>query len=169
MQRITASRRPFLPIALSTCAFLLMSSSLALASSEEHGAMKHHIPGVFIGATTDAHDKTELTFGIEYEYRFNHQYGVGAIYETSPDGHDGEGVTVMLVGGFWHPKDGWRLGAGVGQEKIEGAHPVEESLVRVGAAYDFHVGGLGVAPTFNLDMVDGENIFVYGVAISKAF
>ena len=64
---------------------------------------------------------------------------------------------------------GWRLGLGIGEEKLHGDHGHKQSLYRASVAYDFHVGGFGIAPTFNLDRVDGESIEVYGVTFSKAF
>ena len=53
---------------------LLMSSSLALASSDDHhatddhGVDEKHIVGVFLGTTRDAHNDVDETGGIEYEY-----------------------------------------------------------------------------------------------------
>ena len=40
-----------------------------------------------------------------------------------------------------------------------------ESLTRIGVAYEFHVGGIGIEPSFNIDSVDGNTANVYGVAI----
>ena len=148
---------------------LLMSSSLALAGGNDHGADKKHIVGVFLGATNDAHSETDGTAGIEYEYKFTEHFGIGAVYEHSPDAHNDDGVSVYLASAYWHPYAGWRIGLGIGEEKLHGSHGHEESLYRASIAYDFHIGGFGIAPTFNLDRVDGESIEVYGVTLSKAF
>ena len=148
---------------------LLISSSLALASDDEHGADKNHIVGVFLGATNDAHSVTDETVGVEYEYKFTERFGIGAVYEYSPDAHDDDGVSVYLASAYLHPYAGWRLGLGLGEEKVHGSHGHEEGLFRASVAYDFHVGGFGIAPTFNLDIVDVETIEVYGVTFSKAF
>ena len=47
-------------------------------------------------------------------------------------------------------------------EKVKaehGYHDHEESLVRVGVAYDFHLGPVDVAPTFNVDIVDESEAY----------
>lgn len=44
-----------------------------------------------------------------------------------------------------------------------------EFLVRVGVMYDFEVGRFTIAPAFNVDFVDDEEILVYGVNIGKGF
>jgi hypothetical protein len=152
---------------------LLMPSSLALASSDDHhatddhGADEKHIVGIFRGATRDAHNDVDETGGIEYEYKFTRQFGIGAVWEKSPDAHDEEGVSVYLASLYWHPHAGWRLGLGAGEEKVHGSHGHTENLVRASIAYDFHVGGFGIAPTFSVDLVDSESIEVLGVTVSQ--
>ena len=152
---------------------LLLTSSLALASDHdvtgEHGAGEKHLVGVFLGATRDAHNDTDATAGVEYEYKFTRQFGIGAVWEKAPDAHDGDGVSVYLGSLYWHPYAGWRLGVGAGEEKVHGSHGHTENLVRASIDYHFLVGGFGIAPTFAVDRVDGENIEVLGVTFSKAF
>ena len=156
-------------------ATLLLSPSLALAGSDDHhatddhGAGEKHIVGLFFGATRDAHHDTDATAGIEYEYKFTRQFGIGAIWENSPDADDGEGVSVYLASLYWHPHAGWRLGLGAGEEKVHGSHGHTEDLVRASVAYDWHVGGIMIAPTFSVDLVDSESSEVLGVTFSKAF
>ncbi len=168
MKSIQSSLTFFTKIAFMS-SVLLMSSSLALASDDDHGADKKHIVGVFLGATNDAHSVTDFTVGVEYEYKFTEHFGIGAVYEHSPSAHDDDGVSVYLASAYLHPHAGWRLGLGIGEEKLHGDHGHKQSLYRASVAYDFHIGGFGIAPTFNLDRVDGESIEVYGVTFSKAF
>ena len=173
MKSIQSNLTFFTKIAFMSSA-LLMSSSLALASDDDHVADNHgvdrkHIVGVFSGVTNDAHNVTDGTLGIEYEYKFTRQFGIGAIYEKTPNAHHDDGVSVYLASAYLHPYAGFRLGLGVGKEKVHGSHGYTESLVRASVAYDFHVGGFGIAPTFNLDRVNGENIEVFGVTFSKTF
>ena len=42
-------------------------------------------------------------------------------------------------------------------------------VIRIGATYDFEVRDFTIAPVLNLDFVDGEGIWVYGVNIGKGF
>lgn len=130
--------------------------------------VKHHYPGIFIGVT-DSDNETEFTFGLEYEYRFDKHWGVGATYEEINEAHHGDGVTVKLASLFYHPDNHWRFGLGRGKEKIGGAHPHSEDLTRVSACYDFHVGRFGIAPTFAVDFIDDREAYVLGVEFIMPF
>ena len=59
------------------------------------------------------------------------------------------------------------IGIGAGEEKVHGSHGHTQSLIRGSIAYDFHVAGIGIAPTFNLDRVDEEDLEVYGIVLGK--
>ena len=84
---------------------------------------------------------------------------------------------------YWHPGGGWKLIAAPGVEyhegrgyvvtphKNEGHDEVDEDetyfLFRLGVAYDIHLAGnWGLAPAVNLDLVDGEKVWVYGASIT---
>ncbi len=54
-----------------------------------------------------------------------------------------------------------------GVEDAEGHD--REFLVRAGLAYDFEFGSLTIAPTLNVDFVDDEEIFVFGVTLGRGF
>lgn len=144
-------------------AILLSMSNLVIAAGDAH-----HFPGIFIGMT-HAQSETEFTYGIEYEYKFNSQWGLGAVYEKTDDAHHEDGVTVKLASLYFHPTKNVRLGAGFGEEKIGGAHPHTEDLYRVSASYDFHVGDFGIAPTVAVDFIDSEEAYVFGVAFIRPF
>lgn len=148
-------------ILLST--FLLINSSDVFAAGDAH-----HFPGVFIGYTNAA-DETHFTYGIEYEYKFNQTWGLGAIYEKIDDAHHDDGVTVTVAGLFYHPSNNLRFGVGIGKEKIGGAHPHTEDLYRLTASYDYHIGDFGLAPTLAVDFIDGEKAYVFGLAFIKPF
>jgi len=36
-------------------------------------------------------------------------------------------------------------------------------------SYDFEVGGFTIAPALNVDIVDSEEIYVYGINFGKGF
>ncbi|MEH6518242.1 MAG: hypothetical protein V7742_16325 [Halioglobus sp.] len=63
----------------------------------------------------------------------------------------------------------WRLGIGVGQEEIGGSHSHRETLYRASVAYHFHVGKFALSPLAAVDRVDGDNLYVFGVASSRPF
>lgn len=150
---------------------LLFSSSI-LAAGAGH-EFNQHVIGVFAGMTVGT-TATEATFGVEYEFRLTKEIGFGAVWEKTPEGHDDhhghfDDVSVYLVSAYWH-LNALRLGLGVGEEKVHSAHSHKEDLIRLSVAYDFHLtDNIGVAPTFNLDRVNGHNISVYGVVLNYAF
>lgn len=146
---------------------MLLGSGAAMAAEDGGAHYPAHIVGVFVGAT-DA-DTTEFTFGLEYELKFSDKFGIGAVVEHIPNAHHGDGVTVGLAALHFHPAGGLRLTAGIGEEWVHGDHPTSHGLFRLGAAYDFHVGDFGVAPTINVDFVNHTEVIVFGVAVSKHF
>jgi hypothetical protein len=148
-------------IALAT--FLLTATNTVFAASDAH-----HFPAVFVGYT-NAKDETHFTYGLEYEYKFNKTWGVGAVYEKIDDAHHGDGVTVTVAELFYHPSNNLRFGVGVGKEKIGGDHPHTEDLYRLTASYDYHIGDFGLAPTIAVDFIDGEKAYVLGVALIRPF
>jgi len=160
---------------------LLVSTGLLLASSQTLAAGDaHHLPGVFIGYT-NAGSETEFTYGLEYEYKFNSNWGAGVVYEKADDAHNGAGVDVALAAIYLHPRKDLRLGVGFGKETIgsytdnsDPDHPHfheshDEDLIRASVSYDFHVGDFGVAPTVAVDFIDGHEAYVFGVAFVRPF
>lgn len=127
-----------------------------------------HLPGVFLGVSK-IDGETDFTYGIEYEYKFTKQFGVGAVYERIDDAHHGDGIRIALASLYYHPNANIRLGLGAGKERIGGYKTKKKDLVRVSAAYDFHVGDFGIAPTFAVDFVDGKKAYVLGVAFLRPF
>jgi len=132
----------------------------------------HHTVGVFLGGS-NIQDETDFSYGLEYEYKFNDTWGLGPVFERTPDADHGLGVNVTLLSLYAHVTPSVRLGLGFGEERIGGdaSHDVhKEDLIRVSAAYDFHFdGGFGIAPTIAIDFVDGEQAEVFGIAFTKSF
>ncbi|NQZ89752.1 MAG: hypothetical protein HRT54_19445 [Colwellia sp.] len=149
---------------LFTLLCLTLVSSFSYASSKDH----QHFLGVFVGAT-HAQSESEFSYGIEYEFKFTPRWGAGLVYEKTDDAHHGDGVEVTLAALYLHPWQDLRLGVGFGKEEVGGGHPFKEDLTRVSVSYDFHIGGIGIAPTFAVDFVDGETATIFGIAIVKSF
>lgn len=169
---------------------LLLSVSLtaqAFSDSKEH--FKHHVVGGFLGIT-DTDETSETSYGVEYEYRFDQHWGLGAVYEITPELHEahhapehGElhhissgnanekaDVTVYLISGYYHI-GALRLGLGFGQEEVDGVSG-EKDLFRISAAYDFHVtDNVGIAPTLSIDTINDDQVYVYvyGVTLNWMF
>ncbi|WP_229160334.1 porin family protein [Fluctibacter halophilus] len=143
-------------------------AALPLLTFSVSAQTARHVLGVFAGAT-HFDSETNSTFGIEYEYRINPQWGMGAVYERTPDAHHHDGVTVALASAFYHPDQHWRFGVGVGEERVGGGHPHSETLYRISGNYDFHFDQFGVAPTLAVDVIDGDTAYVAGIAFTYAF
>lgn len=168
---------------LSAIKLFVLSTSLAISAvpssvaAADGGELKRHVPGVFVGLTS-GDGETDYTIGLEYEYRITSLFGIGAIAETTPNRHGGDGVSVALGALHFHPITNVRLTAGYGWEDIHdasikiaaGKSPSKnKDVFRIGAAYDFHVGAFGIAPTVNLDFVDGHEVAVFGISIIRPF
>jgi len=149
--------------ALLVSASLVLSSPITLAADDAH-----HFPGVFLGFT-HADSEKEFTYGFEYEYKFNSDWGIGALYEKTNDAHHGDGVSVKLLQAFYHTPAHIRIGVGVGKEKIGGAHPHSEDLYRLSATYEYHIGDFAVEPTIAVDFIDSKKAYVFGLAFVRPF
>lgn len=145
-------------------------SNVTLAAGGGHGG-GHHVPdhavGLFLGGTTGA-GHTDYTIGLEYEYRVNEKFGFGPIIEFSPDAHGGDGVSVYMAGLHFHPFGGLRLTGGVGAEVVHAHGGEAEEIFRLGAAYDIELGNaFAIAPTVNVDFVNGHELVVFGVVLIR--
>jgi len=158
-------------IKIACCVVLIVggAATTAAAAGEDH-EFRRHAPGIFIGNADERGGGDDYTLGIEYEYRFNRNWGVGMVYEHTPGGHDNDGTTLALANGYYHPYKGWRVGLGGGREKVHGSHGYYSWVYRAGAAYDFHVGNFGVAPSVSYDVIEShDNVLVYGIALTYPF
>lgn len=140
----------------------------AICSAPAYSAQGPHNLGVFAGIT-HSDSESDYTLGLEYEFRYSDIWGVGLTYENAPDAHHDDGVSVLVGSVYFHPDNHWRLGAGLGRERVGGDHSHTENLTRVSAAYDFHLDGFGVSPSVAVDFVDGDSVWVVGMSFIKSF
>jgi hypothetical protein len=152
MSRITA-------LAVVSIAVLMFASSLL--------AGEHEIAG-FFGDTR--HDqKSALTLGADYEYRWNATAGMGLLFEyVHGDRHPRE--YVLGVPFYAHPYGGLRLCfAPLFVSNDEDGNSVNRGAVRVGFAYAIQADGFTFTPEFNFDFVGGSLYSVYGLAFGYRF
>jgi hypothetical protein len=129
----------------------------------------HHLNVVelFVGNTQeDAHHGSEngFTVRLTYERRLSSLWGVGGSYEYAAGDFDKWSIAVPL---FIHPYKGWRfeLAPGLEHKKNE-----DEFLLRIGAAYEFMLSNRWMLiPEIAVDVVDGEEAIVYGLALGFGF
>ena len=152
--------------------FLLVAAILVpnevMAEEEtqsEHSSELEHLHSVafFMGNT---HDGSEDGFsvGLDYEYRLSETNGIGGLIEYASGELDSWVVAAPL---FIYPYKGLRLVVALG---FEYGHSETEFLVRTGIAYEFEMGERWtITPKFNVDFVDSEEKYVYGVAFGYGF
>ncbi len=134
--------------------------------SHGHEFHRHHLSVFLGGGTRDEHGETENGFagGLEYEYRFSKWLGAGLLAEAAT-GDLRDVVVAGLV--YIHPWKGLVLSAGPGGEFND---EDEEYLTRLGVSYQFPVANrFTIAPSFNVDIVDGDPTYIYGFAFGIGF
>jgi hypothetical protein len=145
---------------------LLTATGAAAGDADGREFHRHHV-GVFVGGASRPEDHgTEHGFagGMDYEYRFSQWVGVGVLAEAAT-GDLRDVVVAGLV--FVHPWKGLLFAAGPGAEIS--SHGTE-FLARLGLAYQFPIWErFTIAPNFNVDLVDGEPTYIYGVTFGIGF
>jgi len=120
---------------------------------------------LFLGNT---HDDGENGFsiGFTYEYRLNELFGIGGLIEYA--GNDFR-EWILAAPFILHPYEGWRFLVAPGID-IEDEDGNNNFLLRVGSAYEFEIAERwSLTPEFNVDFVDGDEVFVYGFSFGYGF
>jgi hypothetical protein len=145
----------------------LLAAEQTQAAHSEPGHYHRNSVGLFLGGTyEDTHHGSENGFaiGFSYERRLSALLGVGGFYEYVGGDFDKWSIGVPL---FIHPYHAWRLQLAPGLEHREGE---DEFLFRIGVAYDFMISKQwAIIPEFNVDLVDGEEAFVFGLTLGFGF
>jgi len=158
-----------------------------VGETEHHGESGHHFKNafaLFLGATNEHGHGTEPTWGLEYGRALSPYWTVGGFLDYAGGGQRNIVIAPMVV---WKPfGGGFVLLAAPGVEYHNGRGTVEHHLskaeaaavdedetyfvLRLGTAYYFHLGSrFGIGPTVNLDLVEGEQVWVYGVNLEVMF
>jgi hypothetical protein len=160
---------------VATLLALTVLSIPAGASAEEeahdgaaHGATHayhEHIFGLFVGGAEEDSGRRENGFvlGLEYEYRFNQSFGIGAVVEHTYGDLD---IWVYAVPFAYH-NGPWKMYVAPGVEEGEGG---SENMLRFGVEYGFHAGKWEISPQIDIDFVERESdVFVIGVVFARGF
>ena len=138
---------------------LILTLAAALALAAPASAAEQTL-ALFTGVTDDRGDNA-FTLGLDYEYRVSEIFGVGGLVDLA-----GGGVRSFVVGApvYLHPFSGLLLVAAPGIEHQDDGS--NEFLFRLGVGWEFELSERFVlTPIVNVDFVDGEEIWVYGVAL----
>jgi hypothetical protein len=138
-------------------ALLVGLPSLADAAEE---AQKKNGLEFFVGGTFDD-GSGDPSIGATYERRFGGDLGLGFTLERT-EGRE----WVLGIPFFVHFNEHWKGLAMVGTEELDGDY---EMLVRLGASYEFDMGGWSLAPELNFDFVDKDVKMVIGVSFGFEF
>jgi hypothetical protein len=148
-----------------------------------HGRAHRNEIGLFMGGTDERGHDTEFTWGLDYKRRIARRWAVGLLFDYA----GGELRNSLLAPSvsFWPGIGGLQLLAAPGIEFHEGrnggGHGGAKSgdevdadatyfLFRVGLAYDIHLDKrFGLVPGVNLDFVNGEQVWVYGLTLTYGF
>ena len=140
------------------------------AQTNAHESTGHHKPhhlSVLLANTQllipGESDENGFTVGLDYEYRLNQRFGLGAVAEYAGGYLD---ATTVLGAVDVHVKAGLVIQLGVGVEFIEGT---ANELGRVGVLYEFEFGELTLSPQFHWDVTSAEDSLVFGLAFGRNF
>lgn len=140
----------------------LMSPALGEEAGEE--AEKSNFIGVFVGITSEERREKGLALGIEGGHYFSRSFAIAGVLEYTFGDIDTLVGAVPLV----YVADKWKLYAGPGFEDGDASDHIE-FLVRAGVEYGFEVGSIEIAPQLNVDLVDGDAVFVVGALFARRF
>jgi len=138
---------------------LILTLAAALAMAAPASAAEQTL-SVFTGVTDDRGDNA-FTLGLDYEYHLSEHFGIGGLVDLATgDVRD----FIIGVPVFAHPVGGLLVLAVPGMEhQNDGSN---EFLFRLGVGWEFELSERFVlTPIVNVDFVDGEEIWVYGVAL----
>ena len=147
---------------LKTILICCVFSFSATVAAQEHGHAEHknEIAG-FVGLT---HERREngLALGVEYKRRITPGFGIGLLAERTWGDFDFWVFAVPFSKTF----DKWSLIVAPGiEESEEEDHP----MLRLGVGYELEIGESKPQLGFAVDFVDGEHVFVLGVAYGIGF
>ena len=135
------------------------------ATHREHSSeLEHHQHvAVFVGNTQYGSDNG-FSMGVEYEYKISKVLGIGGLAEYAGGDFDSWVIAAPL---YLRPYKGLLFLLAPG---LEFEHSEEKFLFRAGIGYIFEIDGMwSITPQFNVDFVDSEEKFVYGIAFGRGF
>jgi len=154
--------------------------------AEGHGGRSHHKndAAIFLGGTDEHGHPTEFTWGLDYKRRVAEHWAVGGLFDyagglrnaivaASVTWWHGAGLSLTAAPGIeFHrgrsSSEGCDCGGSTESEETGEHGEADEDatyfVVRLGVGWGFPIGeSYIVEPQVNLDLVEGEKVWVYGV------
>jgi hypothetical protein len=136
------------------------------AEHGEHAEGRHHLKnafGVFVGFTHEGRRENDPALGLEYVRRINESFSIGGTVEYTFSDHD----FLVAVIPFAYYLGDWKFIAAPG---VEDSDHGTEALFRLGAGYLFELPDhWEINPQVNVDFVDGDDVWVFGVSFGRSF
>ena len=144
---------------------VLAGIALSMVASTAGAEEGHHVNHVAVfGGAVSTSEHSGAAVGMDVERRVRRRVGVAVAMEgTQIENEMGVLVVPAVV---MHPWRGVKVLGGVGWEH---AHGHDEVVLRAGAGYDVHVGGVSVGPAVAVDRAGGGTAVVGGVAVGAGF
>lgn len=155
--------RVFAVLALLFAVWLPKEAGAAESGHDTHHGYHPNLVAVFAGFTGEVRRERSLSLGVEYFRRFNESFSVGALLENANGDRD---FWIAAIPFAWHLGH-WKLYAAPGIEHEEGHG--DHYMVRLGVEYAFEVGKYEIAPQVDVDIVEGDTVFVMGVTFGRGF
>jgi hypothetical protein len=146
---------------LAVCVGLGLGLGPGLAVAEEPGSPNSVEFG--LGNTHTESGEDAATIWATYQRRLNSRIGVGVLGEYAFGDLDTWVVGVPLT---YHAGEHWKLVLMPGVEIEDGD---SETLLRIGAGYEFEMDRYTIKPEANADFVGGDVDYVFGVSIGFGF
>jgi hypothetical protein len=154
--------------------------------SDGHGGRPHHLNDVaiFLGGTDEHGHPTEFTWGLDYKRRVAERWAVGGLFDYA----GGLRNAIVAASVTWFPIGNLTLTAAPGIEFHRGRGSSEDCncphaltsddgggtgevdenatyfIFRVGVGWGIPIGNsYAIEPQVNLDLVEGEKVWVYGL------
>jgi hypothetical protein len=160
---------------------------VSVEAAEHHDNQGHDFKNglaLFLGATNEPGHGTEGTIGLEYGRWFSERWAIGGLVDYAGGGQRnlivapavfwkpfGGGFSLLAAAGVeWHHGRGGEVNRHLTSDEPEGDEDETFFVFRIGAAYWFHFGKrYGMSPAVNLDLVDGHEVWVYGLNFEVMF
>ena len=138
-----------------------------VSAHEETHDFHRNWAALFIGVTGEDRRNGKPALGIEYARHLNPAFAIGGLIEYTFGDHDFWVVAVP----FAYRTGPWKVyvAPGFEVEELKDGPSESDFLLRVGGEYAFEIGELEIAPQIDVDFVDGDTVFVFGVTIGKSF
>lgn len=143
------------------------------ASETEHEIEKNHV-AAFIGgmAPVNNSNETSLALGLSYERRLNETFGLEVLMDFTIGSH--ERTALFATGLTYRPFSGYGLklmtGPGFEIEQHDGHASKVNFIYGVGAAWEFHLGQVSIAPTVYADFLgESKTNITFGIGIGTGF